>query len=217
MAEDMTVAQLGLTAPLSVIESDARTCAGVADRSVGLVLTSPPYANNYDYADATRLEMSFLGEVQDWGDLQEAVRRHLVRSCSQSVTDKTVNLEAVLADPILAPIEAELRKACELLADARLTHGGKKNYHLMAVSYFLDMGRVWQSLGRVCEPGAEVCWVVGDSAPYGVYLDVFGWNGELAKAAGFSTWSFEKTRDRNVKWKNRKHQGPLAEGRMWVR
>ncbi len=217
VAGDMRAMRQQNPASVLVLDSDARTCAGVADNSIGLVVTSPPYANNYDYADATRLEMSFLGEVQGWGDLQEAVRKHLVRSCSQSVTDKTVNIETVLAEPLLAPIADDLRAACELLAAERENHGGKKNYHLMAVSYFLDMANVWQALGRVCEPGAEVCWVVGDSAPYGVYLDVYGWNGRLALASGFSSWSFDKTRDRNIKWKNRKHQVPLSEGRMWVR
>jgi hypothetical protein len=45
-------------------------------------------------------------------------------------------------------------------------------------------------------------------------LDVFG---KLARAAGFDTWTFEKLRDRNIKWKNRKHRVPLCEGHLWVR
>ncbi len=31
------------------------------------VICSPPYANNYDYADATRLEQTMLGEIKGWG------------------------------------------------------------------------------------------------------------------------------------------------------
>jgi hypothetical protein len=42
------------------------------------------------------------------------------------------------------------------------------------------------------------------------------WLGELAVAAGFKSYHFEKTRDRNVKWKNRKHNVPLHEGRLWI-
>ena len=34
--------------------------------------------------------------------------------------------------------------------------------------------------------------------------------------AGFRSFTFEKTRDRNIKWKNRKHRVPLYEGRLWV-
>ena len=55
---------------------DARKCATVPDGWATLVITSPPYANNYDYADATRLEMAFMGEIRGWGDLQATVRRY---------------------------------------------------------------------------------------------------------------------------------------------
>jgi len=59
--------------------------------------------------------------------------------------------------------------------------------------------------------------VVGDSAPYGIYVPVDKWLGELAISAGFKSYYFEKTRDRNVKWKiSRKHKVPLHEGRLWV-
>lgn len=40
--------------------TDARSCSPIGEETIGLVITSPPYANNYDYADATRLEMTFF-------------------------------------------------------------------------------------------------------------------------------------------------------------
>ena len=61
-----------------------------------------------------------------------------------------------------------------------------------------------------------MCYVVGDSAPYGVHAPVEKWLGELAVAAGFNSWSFTKVRDRNTKWKNRKHNHPLHEGYLWI-
>ena len=86
----------------------------------------------------------------------------------------------------------------------------------MIASYFLDLALVFRTLRRVCRPGAEVCFVIGDSAPYGVYVPVEKWLGELAVAGGFRTCHFEKIRDRNIKWKNRKHDVPLHEGRLWI-
>ena len=53
-------------------------------------------------------------------------------------------------------------------------------------------------------------------APYGVYVPAIEWLSELALAAGLKRTTFEKTRDRNIKWKNRKHRVPLCEGRLWV-
>ena len=196
---------------------DARKCATVPDGWATLVITSPPYANNYDYADATRLEMAFMGEIRGWGDLQETVRKHLVRACSQHVPPKSVNLDEILESPELAPIRDEIVPVCRELSSVRLERGGKKTYNNMIACYFLDMAQTWNALRRVCASPSEVCFVIGDSAPYGVYVPVIEWFGKLALAAGFETWSFEKLRDRNTKWKNHKHRVPLCEGHLWVR
>lgn len=204
--------------PLAKLEvDDARKCLTVPDGWATFVITSPPYANNYDYADATRLEMAFMGEIRGWGDLQETVRRHLVRACSQHVPPNSVNLDEVLGLPELAPIRDEIVPVCRELSAVRLERGGKKTYNNMIACYFLDMAQTWKALRRVCAPSSEVCFVIGDSAPYGVYVPVIEWLAKLALAAGFESWTFEKLRDRNHKWKNRKHRVPLCEGHLWVR
>lgn len=216
IATDMRIAGKMEASVATLIQSDARTCQGVPDNFANLVITSPPYANNYDYADATRLEMCFMKEISGWGDLQSAVRQYLIRSCSQHVTNKNVNIDEVLASHELAPIKASIIETCHKLSQERHLHGGKKNYHLMIACYFLDMARVWIALRRVCKTPATVCFMIGDSAPYGIYVPVIEWMGLLAQAAGFKSFNFEKVRDRNVKWKNRKHKVPLCEGCLWV-
>jgi len=216
MANDMLAFRPGHKTLARMMDADARSLIGIDDSSVDLVVTSPPYANNYDYADATRLEMTFFREIDGWSDLQGTVRERLIRSCSQHVSDGAVVLEAVLADSVLAPIRDDLAKACNTLAITRLTRGGRKNYHLMAAAYFLDMANAWLALRRACATGSSVCFVIGDSAPYGVHLPVIDWFIALATAAGFHGAVFEKTRDRNVKWRNRKHQVPLVEGHLWL-
>lgn len=203
--------------PLAQIrQDDARECGSIPDGWATLVVTSPPYANNYDYADATRLEMSFTGEIKGWGDLQDVVRQKLVRSCSQHVPPKSIDLEQVLDSTDVAPIRDELRVVCRKLTEIRLQRGGKKTYNNMVACYFLDMAQVWRALRRVCGTSSEVCFVIGDSAPYGVYVPVVEWFSKLALAAGFQQCSFTKLRDRNIKWKNRKHRVPLCEGHLWV-
>lgn len=217
-AGDMTRGRLHASGPRAVlVTGDARECAAVPDAWADLVVTSPPYANNYDYADATRLEMTFFGDVQGWGDLQQTVRAHLVPSCTQHVAKRVRHTHEIIAGPLLAPIRSELVATCRRLEAERDEHGGRKAYHTMIAAYFQSMAQVWAALRRVTRRGAVVCFVIGDSAPYGVHVPVERWLGELAVAAGFADYEFEKTRDRNVKWKNRKHRVPLHEGRLWVR
>ena len=217
MAHDMQVRQHGQKGPEArLYQTDVRERRGLPKAWADLVVTSPPYANNYDYADATRLEMTFMGDIGGWGDLQGAVRAYLVRSCTQHVAAAADTTEAMLADPLLDPIRNSLEGVCASLAAERGKHGGKKPYNTLVAAYFLDMAKVWETVRHVTLDDALVCFVVGDSAPYGVHVPVERWLGELAIAAGFRSWHFEKTRERNVKWKNRKHRVPLHEGRLWV-
>ncbi len=215
MAGDMREQGIANT-KAKLTRGDARDLASIPDGWADLVVTSPPYPNNYDYADATRLEMSFFREISRWSDLQQEVRRHLVRACSQHVPERAVDLDEVLASQELDSIRDPLTKVCRDLATIRLTKGGKKTYHLMVGCYFLDLARVWASLRRACASGSRVCFVIGDSAPYGIHVPVIDWFGSIALDVGFKAWRFERTRDRNVKWKNRKHRVPLCEGRLWV-
>ncbi len=218
MYEDMKIFQESQAKQCAtLIKQDARKTSTIEKNSIDLIITSPPYANNYDYADATRLELSVLGEINCWGDLQSKIRPELVRSCSQMVSKEKKETYQYLKNPLLKPIYNEILEVCTILDLEKENHGGKKNYHTMIALYFLDLAKVLQELRQVCKEGSVVCFVVGDSAPYGVYVPVEEWLGRLAIAVGFKQYNFEKIRDRNIKWKNRKHQVPLKEGHLWIR
>ena len=212
--DDLFFAQNILSETGVVLQTDARNpdCSDVFD----LVVTSPPYPNNYDYADATRLEMTFWEEVASWGDLHRAVRQYLIRSCSQHSAAEKLTLTDILSDEANSPIRIELTKVCNELDEVRHGRGGKKTYHTMVAAYFTDLAKVLLSLRRLVKPGGQLAFMIGDSAPYGVYAPCDRWLGELSLSAGFKTFAFEKTRDRNTKWKNRKHSVPLKEGILWM-
>ncbi len=198
---------------------DSRTLQsfGALKGKVGQVLTSPPYPNNYDYADATRLEMTFWGEVSSWRDLQGAVRHRLVRSCSQHSAAEKLELADLLKEPGISSIREDLTDVCSELSRVRETRAGRKTYHTMIAAYFGDLAKTFNALRPLCKPGASLCFVIGDSAPYGVHVPVESWLTRLAVASGFTYSGFEKVRDRNLKWKNRKHRVPLLEGNLWLR
>jgi hypothetical protein len=200
----------------TLILGDARSFGEALDKKVDAVITSPPYANNYDYADALRFEMTFWGEINGWGDIHDKVRKYLIVSSSQHSSKEKLNAEELLSSPILEPIRSELTSVVNRLAIVRESHGGKKHYHTMVAAYCRDIALVLQELRTVCRSGARMCWVIGDSAPYGIYCPIDEWIGELALAEGFVSYQFEKLRDRNTKWKNRKHRVPLKEGLLWI-
>lgn len=216
IASDIEIAKQEYSPLAELIQHDARSISVIPERSIDLVVTSPPYPNNFDYADATRLEMTFWGEIEGWGDLHEKVRKHIIRSCSQHSAADRIKVSECLGSQLLEPIASDISEVCNALAEIRLTKGGKKTYHTMIAAYFLDLALIFQRLRPLCKEGAKLCFVIGDSAPYGVHVPVEEWLGRLAMHAGFRSYTFEKFRDRNVKWKNRKHTVPLHEGRLWI-
>lgn len=215
MASDMKcVKKSGWCNTAHIFNQDVRVT--IDSPKCNLLITSPPYPNNYDYADATRLEMMFWGEIDGWGDLKTAIRPTIMRSCSQHSAGDKIILDEILQEPLLAPIIKELIPVTRELEEVRLTKGGKKTYHTMVAAYFFDLAKIWVNTRKVMSKDSRVCFVIGDSAPYGVYVPAERWLGELAIAAGFKSYEFEKLRDRNIKWKNRKHTVPLHEGRLWI-
>ncbi len=132
--------------------------------NIDLVITSPPYANNYDYADATKLELCVLGEINSWGELQDKIRPGLVRSCSQMVSRERKDTFLYLEDPLLKPIYKEIMDVCTKLDLEKENHGGKKNYHTMIALYFFDLAKVWQHLRYVCKKGRR--FVLSSAIPH---------------------------------------------------
>lgn len=196
---------------------DSRLLKTVADKSIDLVITSPPYVNNYDYADATRMELTYWYELDNWGELQNLIKNDLIRACTQHVAGVKNFVEEYFDSEVLFSIKDELYSKFKILEKERLNHGGKKNYHFLILAYFKDISETFKSLRRVCTSDSDICFVIGDSAPYGIYVPVDEWMGKVAIAHGFSEFSFTKTRERNVKWKNRKHTVPLKEGHLWIK
>ena len=201
------------------VEADARTCDGVPAGYANLVITSPPYPNNYNYADATRLEMSkVMGEIKGWGDLQSAVRRRLASILFPARPREGGKPRGGACGSLLdSHTSRNLRRVRRELGRIRLTKGGKKDIPPDGCVLLPGLGEGMACVASSVPPSpCRVCFVVGDSAPYGVYVPAIQWLGKLALDSGFHGFRFEKVRDRNIKWKNRKHRVPLCEGRLWV-
>jgi len=216
MLSDMNYAQNHEWSSLSKIEKHDVRNSFKTTKKCNLLISSPPYPNNYDYADATRLEMMFWDEIDGWGDLKNVVRPTLMRSCSQHSASDKIILDEMLSNELLLPIINEISNVTKELEVVRLTKGGKKTYHTMIAAYFLDLAKILSNIRENMNEKSRLCFVIGDSAPYGVHVPAEKWIGELAIASGFKSFEFEKLRDRNVKWKNRTHTVPLHEGRLWI-
>ena len=127
-------------------QEDARNCQSIPDGWADFIVTSPPYANNYDYADATRLEMTFAGEIAGWGDLQHSVRQYLVRSCSHHVAPIRSQTQDILDSPRFARY---VLKSPRYGNDSLLRESGteEKNH---ITPWLWPISAIWPTCGRAC-------------------------------------------------------------------
>lgn len=201
----------------TVIEGDSRVRqAEIGIESISITICSPPYLNNYDYADRTRLETYFFGHATSWGDITEKYRDKLMTAATTQTKRTGFDPEKCLSDSFWskAPeLAEEITGYVTELSEIRLTKGGKKSYDIMTAEYFEHMLQIMEQVRDYSRYGAPFILVLGDSAPYGVHIKTETVIGELGKALGFSDYSIEELRTRGGKWAEnpQRHNVPLRE------
>ncbi len=198
-----------------VLEGDARH-PPVAARSVDLAFTSPPYLNNYDYADRLRLETYFLGMAGSWADISERFRKKLVVSATTQVLRQDGAPEDLVTRAVgpVAPAVAEaLAEKVRALSRLRRERTGQKSYDLMVARYFVDMTQALEATRRTLRPGSRFVLILGDSAPYGVPIPTEQYLGEIGVGLGFDSFKVVPLRARGGKWRSnpQRHHVPLKE------
>lgn len=135
---------------------------GLADGSVDLVLTSPPYAMALPYIDTDRLSLlTLLGLA---GNDRRPLEQSLIGSRELTVTNKR-RLEAGLTEDSDLPLVClkfvrTLQKAIKASPDSGFR---KQNMPALVHRFLKDMDAVFAQLYRLCKSGAVAMVVIGDS------------------------------------------------------
>jgi hypothetical protein len=198
-----------------IIIGDSRSDAGwssITSGSAAGSVSSPPYLNQVSYAEITRLELYFLGQIDSWKDLRTKFSEQLLASCTQQVS-RTVGVKALATLEEFPGTLANVSALRRRLTNARKRRKRGKGYDDLLPTYFAEMSSVLRHLFRVLAPGARAAWVVGDSAPYGVAVDTPALLGVLASETGFEVIDDLHIRDRGQRWNGvgRRHRQPLSE------
>jgi len=186
----------------------------INNQSVDHVFTSPPYLNNFDYSDRTRLELYFWGEAKNWKDISDNIRTKLMTSATTQIVRS--DSRYILLDDFknnCPKISNLIQQSADQLAELRKVKGGKKSYDLMVIGYFNDMYQILKDVYRVLKPQTQALFVLGDSAPYSVHIPTDKLIGEIGVCIGFSDYKIEVLRKRGDKWKDnpQRHNVSLQE------
>jgi hypothetical protein len=149
---------------------DARDLTGVPfERPPTAIITSPPYANRYDYTRTYSLELCFHF-VKSFEELK-ALRFGILRSHIES---KVGVLERP-PHPVIEEVVSSLKS--KALNNPKIPD--------MLTAYFVDMQKVIHEWARVLAPGAHVALVVDNVRFEGELVPVDLVLSEMAEGAGF--------------------------------
>jgi hypothetical protein len=158
----------------TVLQGDTRDLSDIHfEREPTFLLTSPPYANRYDYTRSYSLELCF-NFIENFEQLKE-LRFGILRS----------HIEVKAEDDDASPHEA----LTEILECLSAKHQIKKlnndRIPVMLLAYFVDMHKVIREWHRVCAKGAVVAMVVDNVRFEGEHVPVDLILSDLAEREGF--------------------------------
>jgi DNA modification methylase len=147
--------------------------------SVDLVITSPPYLNNYHYNRNTRPQLYWLGFAQQPSDFNHLENSNFGKFWQTVREQECLDLEFDLPGTDIKERLAELRS----LNTEKGIYGGKgwANY---AAAYFNDCRRFAERLQFVLRLGGTALVVIGNSILQGVLIPTDLYFGKIAESVG---------------------------------
>ena len=159
--------------------------------TVDLVVTSPPYLNNYHYVRNTRPQLWWLNLVNHTSALKDLENMN-VGKFWQTVRD---------SDEI--PLEVDIPSLQGLVGEIRNTNTNKGSYGgpgwaNYVSAYFNDTDRFLRIISSVLKHGGRAIIVVGNSIIQGVDIPVDGLIAEIGAHHGLDTETIEVLRSKRV-------------------
>ena len=155
--------------------------------SFDAVVTSPPYANRYDYTRTYALELAYMG----YGEEEIRALRQDMLTATVENRPKVGAIAEAYGRSGIPSRAAEMASGCgrlqEVLARLRGDITSLNNPHIVRLveNYFAEMALVVAELGRLVRPGGSV-FMVNDNVRYhGTDVPVDLILSEFAERAGF--------------------------------
>jgi DNA modification methylase len=176
------------------------------DGCASIAVTSPPYLNNFDYAEMTRMLLYFWGIASSWGDITDKVRRPLIVNTTTALKGHKTKQGRYRANVSTRLLPA-LDEIVKCLAKRKLEKNGKKDYDLLVYPYFSQMTDVLKEAFRVLRQDAPIHIVVADAALYGIHISTPQFLQMSMETIGFRQVECEVLRTRGHRWTLAKREG----------
>lgn len=184
----------------------------INDGECNMCITSPPYLNNLDYGEVSKVHTHFFEITDNWNDITQKVRHNLVTGSTTHYSDSEFLIEEFRKSEFYMTnkvIAEELIATTITIKSAAKEKSGKKSFDILTLLYFQDMFEVLKEIRRVVRKRNNSYLILGDSAPYGIFVPTTEILGRISQSIGFKSFNIHKIRTRGTKWKSLKHRHSL--------
>ena len=155
--------------------------------TVDVLITSPPYLNNYHYVRNTRPQLYWLGLVEGNGYLKKLEEESFGQFWQTSRAAPRIDLSFE---------HPELQKVLQSIREQNPGKGvyGGSGWANYAATYFNDCDRFFEVTRRVMRPGGWVVIVIGNNIVQGVHVETDRFLAEIGERHGFRLAGMHRVR-----------------------
>ena len=167
-------------------------------------ITSPPYLNNLDYGEVSKVQSHFFEITNNWNDITQNVRKKLVTASTTHYGENSFNLEKWKKEEFYTENRHTAEGLIKIAKNIKISKEekkGGKSFDILTLLYFQDMYHVIKEMRRVLTSNGKSFLVLGDSAPYGIFVPTTDILANIANNVGFENTKKYKIRERGTKWK----------------
>ena len=168
--------------------SSLEALSNFPESSMDLVITSPPYANRYDYTRTYALELAWLGYGQQaFSELRQRLLSATVENKSKRQWLREIygrNSGTLNKAFQIYEVQEALHEALNILREHQ-TELGNRHVIRLIEGYFLEMAIIVAELGRIVRPGGAVVMVNDNVQYHGEEVPVDLILSDFAEQSGF--------------------------------
>jgi DNA modification methylase len=161
--------------------------------SIDLIVTSPPYLNNYHYIRNTRPQLYWLDYAQHPNDLKGLEQSNFGKYWQTVRANASVQLEFSLPN-------TDIIERLETLSNANTDKGvyGGRGWANYAASYFNDCYRFMLEIKQLLKLGGTALVVIGNSILQGILIPTDQYFGKIAEYVGLELVNIDVPRAARV-------------------
>lgn len=173
------------------LSSFFRAADYLADGSVDVLITSPPYLNNYHYIRNTRPQLFWLELVNAPSELKSIEQENFGQFWQTVRTSPPI---------VLQPQIPGMNEAIDLLRTKNVGKGpyGGPGWANYATTYFNDCDRFCRVARQILKPGGTAVVVIGNNILQGIEFPTDVWFAEIANQHGFETVEMHEVRKKRT-------------------